>query len=268
MNALDALPTLYRIVLLGALALLLSSCGVGGRGSGPTLGEIGDQRTLIDEPLAVQFTVGPDVDSVEAHASDSGTLLSGALTVEGSGATRTLMLQPGPLAQGEAPVTVTAAKNGRSGSETFRFEVVPPYRSVEQVIDVANDQDAGFFGRSTALEGSTLVVGAYTSSHAGQSNAGAVYVFELGDDGWQLSDKLTPRDSQVDHYFGYAVDVSGDLIIVGAEGDGEVDTGAGAAYIFERSGSGWSEVAKLLPRAGGRYQGFGDSLAIDGDLRW
>ena len=66
--------------------------------------------------------------------------------------------------------------------------------------------------------------------------------------------KLIPFDATVDHRVGSSVSISGDRFITGA-------WGAGAAYVFRRSGSLWVQEAKLTG-AGGL---FGWSVAISGD---
>ena len=51
--------------------------------------------------------------------------------------------------------------------------------------------------------------------------------------------------------FGSAVCVYGDLAIVGARGDDENGVDSGAAYIYQKSDTGWTEMAKLTaPDAG------------------
>lgn len=46
-----------------------------------------------------------------------------------------------------------------------------------------------------------------------------------------------------------AIDVHGDYAIVGAYGDATNGGQSGAAYIFERCGSEWIEIQKLIPAA-------------------
>ncbi|MFT7545639.1 MAG: hypothetical protein ACI8YO_002426, partial [Gammaproteobacteria bacterium] len=43
------------------------------------------------------------------------------------------------------------------------------------------------------------------------------------------------------------IDVHGDYAIIGAFGDETNGNQSGAAYIFERSGSEWIEIQKLIP---------------------
>ena len=60
--------------------------------------------------------------------------------------------------------------------------------------------------------------------------------------------------------FGYTLAADGDTIVVGAYG-----TGAGSAFVYERTGSEWLEVARLAASDGGNNDRFGRSVAIDGN---
>jgi len=74
------------------------------------------------------------------------------------------------------------------------------------------------FGWSVALSGDTIAVGAAYADVAGESNAGAAYVFELGRGGpgvWGEVAKLTAGDPATDDFFGYSVAASGDAVAVG-----------------------------------------------------
>jgi len=120
------------------------------------------------------------------------------------------------------------------------------------------------FGTSTALEGDTAVVGAPTADLSG-SNEGAVYVFVFGAGVWTEQAKLTASDSADEDRFGSAVAIEGDLILVGAKGDDDDGSYSGSAYVFTRTGSAWSERAKLLPGDGTENRYFGSATAISGD---
>ena len=65
-------------------------------------------------------------------------------------------------------------------------------------------------------------------------------------------------------HFGYAVDIAGDVVLVGAEGASV--PGEGAAYLFVRSGTVWSEEAELTASDGSATANdlFGHSVAVSG----
>ena len=74
--------------------------------------------------------------------------------------------------------------------------------------------------------------------------------------------KLTASDGAASDYFGYSVDVSGDIAVVGAYGD---DSGRGSAYVYRWEDSGWTQLAKLTASDGVSTDRFGRSVAISGD---
>src|SRR5204863_126129 len=82
--------------------------------------------------------------------------------------------------------------------------------------------------------------------------------------------------TQAEDYFGGSVAVSGDTVVIGAPREDSSTTGvnstanesathSGAAYIFVRSGTNWTQQAYLKPAATQRYEGFGISVAASGD---
>jgi len=115
-----------------------------------------------------------------------------------------------------------------------------------------------YFGGSVAISDDSLVVGSISPLGSG----GAAYVFTRTGETWSQQAKLTPPDA-AKSYFGNSVDISGDTAIVGAPRDGTASVGA--AYVFQRAESGWSQAAKLVAGDGVTSQGFGSSLALDGD---
>lgn len=126
--------------------------------------------------------------------------------------------------------------------------------------------DAGssdFFGYSVAIDGDTAVVGAVLDDAVG-FDSGSAYVFVRSAGVWSEQAKLLPSDLGASDQCGYAVAVDGDTLAVGAiEANGNVSD-SGAVYVFARSGSTWTEQAKLSgpPNFGGS---FGRSVAIEGD---
>jgi hypothetical protein len=66
-------------------------------------------------------------------------------------------------------------------------------------------------------------------------------------------------------HFGISVSIHEHRALIGADGDEENGHQSGAAYIFEDHGSGWRQVAKLLPDDGAPGDLFGDAVAISGD---
>jgi hypothetical protein len=122
---------------------------------------------------------------------------------------------------------------------------------------------ADHFGTSVAVQGDTMVVGAPGADVAvGGSARGAVYVFTLSGSTWTQTAKLTASDGADGDHLGTSVDIDGDKIVAGAEGD---DSEAGSAYIFNRTGSPTTQVAKLTASDRHSLDALGTAVAIDGD---
>ncbi|MCA8944156.1 MAG: integrin, partial [Planctomycetes bacterium] len=148
----------------------------------------------------------------------------------------------------------------------------------------ASDQ----FGVSVAMSGNTAVVGVYNedsnatgvngnAANNSAADAGAVFVFVRSGSTWAQQAYLKPSNTDAGDRFGYSVGISGDTIVVGAYGEDSSATGvggnqgdnsatdSGAAYVFTRSGSTWTQQAYLKASNTDTTDQFGLSVAISGD---
>jgi hypothetical protein len=121
------------------------------------------------------------------------------------------------------------------------------------------------FGESVAVSGDTAVVGAQFDDDNG-FDAGAAYVFVRDEEEWRLETKLTAEDGGAADFFGSAVDVDGDTVLVGAVGDDDNGLQSGSAYVFTREEGVWMQAAKLTASDGELQDNFGGSVALSGDL--
>lgn len=121
------------------------------------------------------------------------------------------------------------------------------------------------FGSDVAISGDTAVVGAKGDDIGTSVDQGSVFVFVRSGATWSQQAKLTAGDGAAGDNFGFSVAISSNTIVVGAPND---DTGSnsnqGAAYIFVRVGTTWSQQAKLtgLSQADNLL---GYDVTIDGD---
>ena len=92
----------------------------------------------------------------------------------------------------------------------------------------------------------------------------AVYVFRFDGTSWSQEAKLTASDAKPKDEFGFSVAIDGDRIVVGARlgDDGAKDTGA--AYVFARTGTVWSEDLKLSASDGAKGDFFGEAVSVFG----
>jgi len=155
-------------------------------------------------------------------------------------------------------------------------------------LKASNTEEGDQFGYSVAVSGNTLVIGApgedsdadVVNGDQGNNNAlwaGAAYVFVRSGDEWAFQTYLKASNSDFGDYFGYAVAISGDTIVVGAPYEDSSATtvngdqydnsieGTGAAYVFIREGETWTQQSYLKPHNSGYKDFFGQSLDISGD---
>ena len=85
-----------------------------------------------------------------------------------------------------------------------------------------------------------------------------------GTNNWGQQAKLTASDAAEADYFGLP-SISGDYAIVGAYCNDDAGHDSGSAYSFLRSGSSWSQKAKVTASDGAAYGYFGISVSISGD---
>ncbi len=155
-------------------------------------------------------------------------------------------------------------------------------------LKASNTDAEDYFGRSVAVSNDTIVVGAYQESSAatgvnGDQNdnsaagSGAAYVFVRSGTTWMQQTYLKASNTNAYDKFGSSVAISNDTIVVGAYGEFSAATGvngdqddnsaryAGAAYVFVRSGTTWSQQAYLKASNTDEGDQFGRSVAISND---
>ncbi len=120
------------------------------------------------------------------------------------------------------------------------------------------------FGGSVALssDGNTALIG----GPADTGHLGAAWVFTRSGSEWtQQGSKLTGGKESGEGRFGYSVALSsdGNTALIGGRSDGEA---AGAAWVFTRSGTEWTQQASKLTGSEESDAGeFGYSVALSGD---
>ena len=142
---------------------------------------------------------------------------------------------------------------------------------VEQQKILASDrQDFDDFGFSVAIsaDGNTVLIGAVSEDTSPNANNGAAYIFTRSGSAWTEQQKILSSDAQDFDDFGSSVVISadGNTVIVGASSEGtSPNFSNGAAYIFTRSGSTWTEQQKILASDRMNGDNFGSSVAISAD---
>jgi hypothetical protein len=125
---------------------------------------------------------------------------------------------------------------------------------------VTSGTATGYLGASVATTGSTVITGAI-----GTNEDGAVYVYTKSASHWSQQQELNDPVGAVDDDFGGSVALSGSTAFIGAPGTTINGNNAeGAAYLFTKSGTTWSDEEQLVAPAGegAAFDGFGTSVGI------
>lgn len=120
------------------------------------------------------------------------------------------------------------------------------------------------FGRSVGVSGNRLLVGVPLADDTAL-DAGSAYLFRFNGAAWGVETRLNPIGASLSDQFGWSVALSGDNAVVGAYGDTDYGTDAGAAYAFSGASGDWVELERLTPTDPAALQRFGWAVALAGE---
>lgn len=161
----------------------------------------------------------------------------------------------------------------------------------EAYIKAANNDSGNFFARSVSIDGNTVAIGApkedsatttiingtTAPSNSSSLASGAVYVYKRTGVNWAQESYIKASNNNESDYFASAVSLRGDQLAVGAseEDSNEItitngatastDNNAlssGAVYIYERSGSNWTQTAYIKASNANSEDHFGSTLSL------
>ena len=115
------------------------------------------------------------------------------------------------------------------------------------------------FGASVAVAGDHVLVAEPNDVRS----PGAVYAYGRQDGTWTEVGRLSADDATRGDLFGASLAASDDRVFVGSPFQGD---GVGVAYVFERDGDGWRQVARLSVDEPAMGDSLGSAVAIDQDL--
>jgi hypothetical protein len=191
--------------------------------------------------------------------------------------------------------TASADNSASRAGAVYIFRRTGVTWAQEAYLKAPNTETIDLFGDSVAVSGDTVAVGASgeesnqttitngatASADNSADRAGAVYIFRRSTQGtWSQEAYLKASNVEANDQFGYSVAVSGDMVAVGAVGEDSNQTtitngttasadnsasGAGAVYIFKRTGVNWAQEAYLKAPNAEASDAFGWSVAVSGD---
>lgn len=164
---------------------------------------------------------------------------------------------------GDRAIIGANVANGWGGAESgaaYFFDL----NTGQQVVDLNPCNGTGFerFGYPVAISATRAIGGASFADGAGGTNSGKAYLFEVPS-GICLH-ALEPANSSGNDYFGSAVAVSDDYAVVGAANSDGHGADSGAVYVFDATTG--QELHELVPSDAGPFLGFGNAVAIHGNL--
>jgi hypothetical protein len=206
---------------------------------------------LSDTRLAVAAMLN---DEVEIYALDgtAGDNLGSSVGISGD-AIVVGASQADGLAAGSGAAYVFQKQTGNQEPWGLRRKIM------------ADDGAGGdLFGYSASMSGDIIIIGAPLDSDHGQGS-GAAYGFARnfgGTGAWGQVQKFAPADGAASDYFGWAVGISGNRVVIGAPYHDAFGANEGTAYVYE-SGVFAAKLDGFVATAGDR---FGFSVAIDADF--
>ncbi len=121
------------------------------------------------------------------------------------------------------------------------------------------------FGISVAIDGDTIIVGA--SHDNNQINGffhGSAYIFQRIGTVWTQQQKLLPADPSNQKEFGFSVAIFGNTVFVSAQNDN--NNFRWVSYVFERSGTTWTQKQKLSASDDQPANGFGFGMVLQENI--
>ena len=166
---------------------------------------------------------------------------------------------------------VIGAVNSSAAGAAYIFTRNPATGEWSQLqkLTASDSANGDKFGGGVAIDGDTLIVGAENARN-GSPYTGAAYIFVKTGGVWAQQAKLLASDGITLDAFGNAVAIDGDTVVIGAvhaqkTGDTGITNPPGAAYVFTRNGTVWTEQARLNASDNNYGDKFGHAVAIDAD---
>jgi len=165
---------------------------------------------------------------------------------------------------GDTAVVGAPAGQGAGSAFVFFYNGTAWTKQAKLSASDAMSNDA--FGVSVAVSGDTVMVGANAHDYWPWTDEGSTYVFVRTGTSWVQQARLLATPFEGSMNFGSSVALLGDTAVIGASGyNTPFGAGAGSAFVFVRSGSTWTQHAKLVASDAAQYDGFGRGVGIWGD---
>lgn len=250
---------------------------------------------VVGAPQEDSNATGIDGNQADDSAPDSGAVY---VFVRNGGAwsqqayLKASNAQPGDVFGGDLSLAgdtlVVGAQLAAGTGAAYVFTRSGGVWSQQAILSASNAGAGDRFGRAVAISGETIAIGAYgeASNAVGVGgnqndnsapNSGAVYVFTRAANVWSQQAYIKASNTQATDFFGIAISLSNNTLAVTAYNEDSNATGvggnqgnnsaldAGAAYVFTRTGTVWSQQAYLKASNAEGMDLFGASVSLSGD---
>jgi len=116
------------------------------------------------------------------------------------------------------------------------------------------------FGQALDISSDVIIIGSSEAEVDGKPKAGRAYVFDTDGNLLVTLESPTPDENG---FFGCAVAISGDTIVVGESWADAEELNEGKAYVFDLDGNLQATLQSPTPRVGAS---FGDTVDVSGDI--
>lgn len=124
-----------------------------------------------------------------------------------------------------------------------------------------------YFGRAVAIDGDSIIAGAYGDDDRGLDGGSVYFLARQGNGNWLQVSKVLAADGAAGDQLGISVALDGGFAVAGAPMDDDHGADSGSAYVFARQANGlWVQSAKMNPPDGQLGDNFGLSVGIAGEL--
>jgi hypothetical protein len=226
------------------------------------------------ERLTYTVRVPATVESLRVTATIPALAVGAVARIDGVALVSGTPSAPIALPLGQTTIRVEYTIES-GGGVTYELTVLRGF-DVEQFVKAGAPAANMRFGNAVSLsgDGSTLAVGARF-----EGGRGAVFVFRQVGGAWVQDAVVRPTVLDLSDEFGASVSLSedGTVLAVGAtledsgasgiNGNASLNTfsGSGAAYVFRRAASAWTQEAYVKASNPGNFDNFGDAVALSGD---
>jgi hypothetical protein len=144
----------------------------------------------------------------------------------------------------------------------FAFSRTASGWQLDQTIVPTDAASGDNFGSAIALDGNVALIG----SIAANSERGAVYAYERLGSTWSFRQRFTAADAVPGMRFGSSIALQGTTALIGVPEATSTYLNQGAAYLFELSGSIWTQRQRLTANDAQQADRFGENVAISNTL--